>query len=100
MKPSSTELVKTLAELAVIDRIWLYGRRRTESRAAGGHLAIAIDCPAATLFDWQQICAIVRKACGATPVECIRWDTLDASAPLRQRILANRVLVHADIGIA
>lgn len=100
MKPSSTELVKTLAELAVINRIWLYGRRRTESRAAGGHIAIAIDCPDATLFDWQQIRAIVRKACGATSVECVRWDTLDASAPIRQQILANRVLVHADMPMA
>ncbi len=93
---SSTELVDTLSQLSFIERIWFFGSRRSESRAAGGNIAIAIDCPTATLFDWQQIRAIVTKACGATPVECVRWDTLDASAPVRRRILDDRVLVHMD----
>jgi hypothetical protein len=91
---SSTELVSTLSQLTFIDRIWLYGSRRSESRSDGARISIAIDCPTATLFDWQQIRAIVAKACGAMPVECIRWDTLDASAPVRRRILDDRVLVH------
>lgn len=91
---ASTDLVKTLSQLPFIRRIWLYGSRRSESRARGGQLAIAIECPTATLFDWQQIYAIVSAASGSTHFECIRWDTLDASAPVRRRILDERVLVH------
>jgi uncharacterized protein len=84
---------RQLAALPFVDAIWLYGSRARGTARPRSDIDLAVLCPRADWHDWDRVERIVEDADTLLHIDCVRWDELAPTDPLREAILRNRVVV-------
>jgi len=89
-----TALLKQLKKLPFIDNIYLFGSRTDSAHAKYADIDIAINCPNATIKEWQQILDIIENAETLLKIDCIRYDKISDKL-LKQEIDNKKVILYA-----
>lgn len=89
-----TDLLKQLKKLPFIDDIYLFGSRTDSVHAKYADIDIAINCPNATIKEWQQILDIIENAETLLKIDCIRYDKISDKL-LKQEIDNKKVILYA-----
>jgi predicted nucleotidyltransferase len=84
--------VDRIAELPVVDAIYLFGSRARGDNDRSSDIDLAVSCPGASGDEWDQVLDIVEDADTLLMIDCVRLD--EAPAHWRERILAEGKLLH------
>jgi uncharacterized protein len=87
-----------LTKIPTIQRIFLYGSRARGDHFERSDIDIAIDCPTATDTHWLTIRTIIDDADTLLSIDCVRYDTLLSSNPLKQMIDQEGVMLYETRG--
>jgi predicted nucleotidyltransferase len=85
---------KKLSQLPFVEKIFLYGSRSRGDHYDRSDIDLAIECPDASFRDWQTILTIIEDADTLLKIDCVRFDTLSESNPLRHSVLRDRVTLY------
>lgn len=88
------QFIKQIAALPFIDSIWLFGSRARGDNASKADIDLAIICPNADLYQWQQVLDIVENADTLLVIDCIRFDELALNDPFRANILRDKKVIY------
>lgn len=77
--------ISKLKALPFVEVIYLFGSRARGNARERSDIDLAIDCPAATQEDWQQVMEIIDNADTLLSIDCVRLDSL-RDDKLRQQI--------------
>lgn len=91
------QFIKTLQSLQFIEEIWLFGSRARGDASERSDIDLAIICPNATEEEWNQVLAIQAHPDTLLKVDCVRFDQLNISDPLRDNILKYKLLIYKKI---
>ena len=91
---SSYEFFKVLTHIPQIRRIFLYGSRARKDHTARSDIDIAIDCPGATVQDWNMIETIIEQADTLLTIDFIRYDELKQDNPLKKSIDRDGIILY------
>lgn len=80
-----------LNALPFVDKIILYGSRARGDNAERADIDLAIVCPRAGLYDWNQVMEVVDNADTLLKIDCVRFDQLSETNPLKQAIIREGV---------
>ncbi len=83
-----------LRAVPVIEKIILYGSRARGDNRERSDIDLAIVCPQATASDWQKILEILENADTLLMIDCVRFDTLAETNPLKKSIMQDGVVVY------
>ena len=86
---------KKIADLRVVDEIWLYGSRARGDNAQRSDIDIAILCPNASDINWSEIKDIVCKADTLLEIDCVRFDAFAEDATIRSEILRDKKVLYS-----
>lgn len=75
-----------------MQRIYLYGSRAKQTAGERSDIDLAIECPDATVAQWQEVMEIVRTADTLLKIDCVRLDALAHDA-FWQSIMKNKQLL-------
>jgi uncharacterized protein len=70
------KFIKTLSELAFVDKIYLYGSRARDDANSTADIDLAIICPTADIKQWHIILDIIENADTLLEIDCIRYDQI------------------------
>jgi predicted nucleotidyltransferase len=86
--------LNALRAIPVIEKIILYGSRARGDNRERSDIDLAIVCPQATEKDWQKIVEIIEEADTLLVIDCVRFDTLAETSPLKESILRDGVVIY------
>lgn len=89
------DVFRRLIALPFVEAVWLFGSQARGTAGARSDADLAIACPRATPADWRIVEAVMAGADTLRRLDAVRWDALREDDPLRQAILADRVLLYA-----
>lgn len=89
--------LQKLKALPYVKAIYLYGSRARGDASPHSDIDLAIVCPQATVRDWQSIIDIIEDADTLLKIDCIRYDTLSATNPLKQSIDQEKVILMEQL---
>lgn len=75
-----------LRDLPFIEKIVLFGSRARGDNQPRSDIDLAIVCPQATPEEWLSILDIIENADTLLKIDCIRFDTLTTSSPIKKNI--------------
>ena len=84
------KFLKKIADLRVVDEIWLYGSRARGDNAERSDIDITILCPNASESEWNLITDIIEDADTLLEIDCVRFDELEEDAKIRLNILRDK----------
>ena len=87
------QFLKELKKIPVIEKIWLYGSWARGDARLNSDIDLAIDCPGANDFDWQQIKNIISEADTLRGIDVVRFDTLQAGA-FKNTVMRDKKLIY------
>jgi uncharacterized protein len=70
------KFIKTLSELAFVDKIYLYGSRARNDANSTADIDLAIVCPSANIKQWHIILDIIENADTLLEIDCIRYEQI------------------------
>lgn len=76
-----------------MDEILLYGSRARGDHRSRSDIDLAIICPQASTQDWFHVLEIIDEGDTLLKVDCVRFDTLQNSNPLKTAILRDAVVL-------
>ena len=85
---------KKLQMMPTIEKIILYGSRARGNHRERSDIDMAIVCPRATAKEWNKIIGIIENADTLLRIDCVRFDTLSDSNPLKQSIEHDGIIVY------
>jgi predicted nucleotidyltransferase len=85
---------KKICALSFVEKVFLFGSRARNDNAKRSDIDLAVDCPQATLQQWQQIIAIIEDADTLLHIDCVRYDFLKDSNLLKQLIDTDAILLY------
>lgn len=88
------DFYKKLELLPFIDIIILFGSRTRGGAKAQVDIDLAIVCPDASWNDWLLVLEIIDNADTLLKIDCIRFDSLHQSSPIRQKIETKGVIAY------
>ena len=80
------QFLEKLKRIQIIKRIILFGSRARGDSRLRSDIDLAIDCPGANDNDWHHILDIVEQADTLLNIDCVRFDTLLETDPLKRSI--------------
>ncbi|MDF1684743.1 MAG: nucleotidyltransferase domain-containing protein [Legionellaceae bacterium] len=83
-----------LTTLPFVEKIILYGSRARGDCQPRSDIDLAIDCPYASIHDWQKILNIVDEADTLLAIDCVQYDTLALNNPLKQAIDRDGIMLY------
>jgi len=91
LHPAIAQLVEELSHLPYVKSIRIFGSRARGDHHPRSDFDLAIECPQASISDWQAILDLVDQAETLLPIDCVRLE--EAEPALRKNILKwNKVL--------
>jgi predicted nucleotidyltransferase len=88
----SYKFFETLASLPFVKKIFLFGSRAKGTNEARSDIDLAIDCPKATVYDWNSIMEIIENADTLLKIDCVRFDRIK-SKKFKDAILQDHVIL-------
>jgi len=83
-----------LQSMPSIEKILLYGSRARGNNRARSDIDLAIVCPKATDQEWLMIIDITEDADTLLKIDCVRFDTLSDTNPLKQAIVHDGIVIY------
>lgn len=90
------QFFRKLMKLPYVKEIWLFGSRARGDNAPMADIDLAIKCPKATNRDWLTISDIIDDADTLIKIDCVRFDELDETQPLRASILNQGIKIMSE----
>ena len=90
----SLQFFKDLTKLTFIETIYLYGSRARGDHKNRSDIDLAIVCTQASDDDWYQVLDFVDKADTLLKIDCVRFDRLADSNPLKKSIAHDKVILY------
>ena len=84
-----------IKSLSFVEEIILFGSRARGDNQKRSDIDLAIFCPKATDMDWVKILDIIEEADTLLKIDCIRFDTLPLSSPLKESIKKEGLKMYA-----
>lgn len=88
------QFINNLKNLSFIDEIWLFGSRARGDHQERSDIDMAILCPKATDFDWQEVEDIIENADTLLKVDYIRFDKNKISKEFYNNILKDKKVIY------
>lgn len=88
------QFFRQLEDLSFVQSIILYGSRSQGDNAPRADIDLAINCPKANDNDWSTILDIVENADTLLKIDCVRFDRLSDSNPLKINISKQGVTIY------
>ena len=85
---------ENIAALPFVERIFLFGSRARGVNNDRSDIDLAIVCPKASKSDWIKVLDIIESADTLLKVDCIRYDGLDNSDPLKHSIDKSNLIIY------
>ena len=90
-------LVQQLSELPFVERIILFGSRARGDAEARSDIDLAIQASGISILQWQQVLDLIFNAETLLGIDCVHYDQLNLSSPLKKRIdLEGKILYVRD----
>jgi uncharacterized protein len=83
--PFLERLVQTLARGSKVKLILLFGSRARGDHQERSDIDLAVECPDASVQEWQAVLDIIEEAPTLLPIDCVCLET--ASEDLKRSIL-------------
>ena len=93
------DFFKKLSQLSFIQQIYLFGSRSRDEAKERSDIDLAIVCPAATDTDWMEIQKIIAEADTLLKIDCIRYDKLSDTNPLKLEIDRDKKSIYKSRNI-
>lgn len=77
-----------------VEKIILFGSRASKDNVDRSDIDLAIDCPKATVKEWQMFLDIIDNADTLLQIDCIRYDTLFADSLLKKQIDQDAIIIY------
>ncbi len=90
----SFQFFKDLIKLEYIEKIYLYGSRARGDHKNRSDIDLAIICPDASENDWYAVLDLVDNADTLLKIDCVRFDQLTDSNPLKKSIVQDGVVLY------
>lgn len=88
------DFFKRLQAMECIEKIILYGSRARADHKERSDIDLAIVCPQASDNDWFEITEIIDDADTLLKIDCVRFDKLKDTNPLKQSIIRDGVILY------
>jgi len=82
-----------LCALPFVESLYLFGSRARGDSRSKSDIDIAVNCPDATLQEWQQILDIIEDADTLLGIDVVRYDSLNDSV-FKSKIDESKVLIY------
>lgn len=87
--------INKITHLSFVDEIWLFGSRARLDYNPRSDIDLAIICTTATTKDWHKILEIIEEADTLLKIDCVRFDQLSVTDPLRENILKFKKVLYS-----
>ena len=85
-----------LKALPFVDKVIVYGSRARGDNAERADIDLAIVCPRAEKYDWNRVMDIIDNADTLLKIDCVCFNTLSDTNPLKQAIIKEGVALFQD----
>lgn len=86
--------VERLRDVADVERVVLFGSRARADNGPRSDIDVAVDCPGASESTWNRILEIIDEADTLLSIDCVRFDTLPKTSPLRRAIERDGIMLY------
>lgn len=90
----SYEFYKKLEKLPFVEQIVLFGSRARGDAQERSDIDLAILSPDASWNEWLTVLEIVEEADTLLKIDCLRFDTLEQSSPIRHNIENEGIIIY------
>ena len=70
------KLVRDLREFPCVDGVFIFGSRTQAKHAKFADVDLAIVCPHASIYEWQEMLDIIDNADTLLRIDCVRYDKI------------------------
>jgi predicted nucleotidyltransferase len=93
LNPTLQTIVEDLSNLEFVEEVYLFGSRARGDNQERSDVDIAVMCSEADDRDWDVLMKIIENAQTLLKIDCVRFDTLNETNPLRGAILRDKVIL-------
>ncbi len=80
------QFLEKLTAQPYVKRLILFGSRARGDASERSDIDLAIDCPGASVLEWQALLDIIENADSLLKIDCIRYDRLSPENELKHEI--------------
>lgn len=91
------DFYKKLIQLAVVEKIILFGSRADGTFRPQSDIDIAIFCPSADTYQWDEVLKIVEDADTLLGIDCVNLNQLPSNSVLKDHIEKNGIVIYEKI---
>lgn len=91
------EFFKTLCSLPVVNAVYLYGSRARGIHTRYSDYDLAIDCPAASISEWNDMVEMLAEAPFIDKIDAVRYDELETGL-LKEQIDKYKKVLYVRAG--
>lgn len=88
----SYKFFKELTNLPFVKTISLYGSRAKGVNDVRSDIDLAIECPTASVLDWNKVMEIIENADTLLKIDCVRYDAIE-SEKFKKSIAENHIIL-------
>jgi predicted nucleotidyltransferase len=83
-----------LIQLPFVEKIILFGSRATGTFRPKSDIDMALFCPSADIYQWNEVLRIVEDADTLLRIDCINLNDLPSNSALKNNIEKNGIIIY------
>jgi predicted nucleotidyltransferase len=88
-----------LTQLPFVEKVILFGSRANGTFRPKSDIDIAIFCPSADIYQWNDVLNIVENADKLLSIDCVNLNDLPSNSALKDNIEKNGIVIYEKIKI-
>jgi predicted nucleotidyltransferase len=86
-----------LIQLPFVEKIILFGSRANGTFRPKSDIDIAIFCPSADTYQWNEVLNIIEDADTLLSIDCVNLNDLPSNSALKNNIEENGIVIYEKI---
>ena len=86
-----------LIQLPFVEKVILFGSRANGTFRPRSDIDVAIFCPSADIYQWNEVLNIVEDADTLLNIDCVNLNDLPSSSELKANIEKNGIIIYEKI---